>query len=214
MRISEQTIGRLSLYRRLLGRLQASGTISIYSHELAKLAHASPEVVRRDLMVTAYTGSTTKGYEVERLIEAIDTLLDGPIEQRIALIGVGNLGRAVLSYFRGRRRRLSIVVAFDVNPEMSGRVLFGTPVLAVEGMETVLAEKQVSLGIITVPETSAQEAADRLVAGGVRGILNFSPTPLRVPRSVYLENIDLTMAVEKVAYYARQGNPHEGEQQS
>lgn len=212
MRISEKTIERLSLFRRVLGRLQESGVQNVYSHELASMSHKSPEIVRRDLMATGYTGSPAKGYEVDGLIETIDTVLDGPVEQRIALVGVGNLGRAMLSFFRGKRQRLSIVLAFDTNPEKVGRVLFGTQILPVDGMETLLKENGVSLGVITVPGAVAQSVADRLVAGGVQGLLNFSPTPLRVPRDVYVEDIDLTMAIEKVAFYARQRARNKGEE--
>jgi len=212
MRISEKTIERLSVFRRVLGRLQESGVQNVYSHELASMSHSSPEIVRRDLMATGYSGSPAKGYEVLGLIETIDTVLDGPVEQRIALVGVGNLGRAMLSFFRGKRQRLSIVLAFDLNPEKVGRVLFGTQILPVDGMETLLKENGVSLGVITVPGPAAQAVADRLVAGGVQGLLNFSPTPLRVPRDVYVEDIDLTMAIEKVAFYARQRARNKGEE--
>jgi len=109
--ISERTIARLSLYRRILDRFQDKGSDSIYSHELARQSGATPAQVRRDLMEVDYFGSAARGYRVEELIMAIDRTLDGPKRQLIGLVGVGNLGRAVLHYFAGRRRQLEIVAA-------------------------------------------------------------------------------------------------------
>ena len=112
-----KTIGRLSQYRRLLGLRLAMGQRNVYSHELAAFAGVTAAQVRRDLMIVGAKGSPTKGYDVHALIECLGGVLDDPAGQRAALVGIGNLGRALLTYFHGRRPKLSIVAAFDVDAD-------------------------------------------------------------------------------------------------
>jgi len=201
---SERTIGRLSLYRRLLRELRVAGVGNVYSQELARMAGVSAAQVRRDLMAIGYSGSPARGYVVEALGESIGTFLDSPGGQAAALVGIGNLGRAVMAYFSGRRPRLAIVAAFDTDPYKVNRVIHGCRCYPAAELEQVVREHSVSVGIITVPATEAQGVADTLVRAGVSGILNFAPVPLRLPTGVYVEQIDMTMALEKVAFFARQ----------
>ena len=193
----------MSLYRRLLNELSAAGRQSIYSHQLAALAGGTAAQVRRDMMSIGYTGSPTRGYDVQELIESIGLFLDSPKGQGAALVGIGNLGRAIMSYFAGRRPKLSIVAAFDVDPAKVNRVILGCRCYPLEQLGEIIASLNISVGVITVPASTAQDIADRMVWAGVRGILNFAPVPLRVPPETYVEDIDMTMSLEKVAYFAR-----------
>jgi len=202
---SDKTIGRLSLYRRLLNRLMTEGTRNIYSHELARMAGGTAAQVRRDLMAVGYTGSPTRGYDVRELANAIGAFLDAPEAQGAALIGIGNLGRALLAYFSGRRPRLSVVAAFDSDPSKINRVIHGCRCYDIKDLAQVVKDLGISIAVITVPAGEAQNVADALVDAGIRGILNFAPVPLHVPRGVYVEDIDVTTSLEKVAYFARQG---------
>jgi redox-sensing transcriptional repressor len=201
--LSEKTIGRLSLYRRLLSKFQSQNIKHVYSHELASIAHGTATQVRRDLMMIAFSGSPSKGYNVEDLMRQIDCVLDAPEGQKIALVGIGNLGRAIISYFAGRRPNLSIVAAFDKDPHKIDRLIHGCPCYPHEKISEVVKSQRISMAIITVPAEEAQTVADTLVHSGVQGILNFAPVPLRVPSQVYIEDIDVTMLLEKVAYFAR-----------
>jgi redox-sensing transcriptional repressor len=203
--ISQRTVGRLSLYRRLLNSLAAQGVKNIYSHQLAAMAGATAAQVRRDLMAVGYMGTSIRGYAVEELTRSIGSFLDDPSGQAAALVGIGNLGRAILSYFTGRRPNLSIVAAFDVDPVKVGRVINGCHCYPLDELETVVRELDIRLGVVTVPAAAAQSVAETMVRSGIRGILNFAPAPLKVPTGVYVEDIDMTMSLEKVAYYARQG---------
>ncbi len=203
--VSEKNLGRLSLYRRLLNRLQAEGIRNIYSHELARMAGGTAAQVRRDLMAVGSLGSPKRGYSVRELIESIGIFLDAPHGEGAAIVGVGNLGRAIMAYFAGRRPRLSIVAAFDSDPSKVNRVIHGCRCYPVEDIERVVREEGVNVAIITVPAREAQATAETLVRAGVRGLLNFAPVPLRVGPDVYVEDIDMTMALEKVAYFARRG---------
>ena len=205
--ISDKTIGRLSLYRRLLNRLLAEGARNVYSHQLAVIAGVTPAQVRRDIMSIGYSGNPNRGYDVADLVESIGQSLDDPAGQRAALVGTGNLGRALLTYFSGRRPKLSIVAAFDTDPLKFDRVIQGCRCHDAARIPEVVKEQDITVGVITVPAAAAQNVATTLVRAGITGILNFAPVRLAVPAGVYVEDIDLTMALEKVAYFARKTTP-------
>ena len=199
---SNNTIGRLSLYRRLLQKLESDGVKNVYSHQLARLAGATAAQVRRDIMVVGYSGSSVHGYEVGALMGSIGQFLDAAPVQRVALIGAGNLGRALLAHFVGRNHRFSIVAAFDSDAHKTGRVIHGCRCHALEELREVLASQEVHIAMLAVPASEAQETLNRLVDAGVTGILNFAPVRLWAPGNVYVEDMDVTMALERVAYHA------------
>jgi len=203
--LSDKTIGRLSLYRRVIQELLAEGREYVYSHEIASACGVTPAQVRRDLMPTGFTGSSNRGYGIPGLLQKIDNLLDDPEEQRVALVGVGNLGRAVLAYFMGRRPNLSIVAAFDQDPTKVKRVIHGCRCYPMEELDAVVRGQRVEVAILAVPANAAQDIAQQLIASGVRGLLNFAPVSLRVPCDVYVEDLDMAISLERVAYFARHG---------
>lgn len=200
--VSEKTIARLSLYRRLLEELAAQDTDSLYSHQLAKMTGKTAAQVRRDIMSTGYSGTPQRGYDVRDLIASIDGFIDAPDGQAAALIGVGNLGRALLAYFTSRRPKLRIVASFDSDEQKVDRVIHGVRCHQMDDLLDVIEEHGVTVGIITVPASDAPKVADQLFKVGIRGILNFAPVPLKAPPHVYLENVDMTASLETVAYYA------------
>ncbi len=155
------------------------------------------------MMSIGYNGSPKRGYDIRELAESIGVFLDSPTGQGAALVGIGNLGMAIMSYFAGRRPKLSIVAAFDIDPYKVNRVIMGCRCYHQSQMGEIIAAQDISLGVITVPAAEAQAIADQMVRAGVRGILNFAPVPLRVQADVYVEDIDMTMLLEKVAYFAR-----------
>ncbi|MBN1292383.1 MAG: redox-sensing transcriptional repressor Rex [Candidatus Latescibacteria bacterium] len=201
--ISGKPIGRLSLYRRLLNGLMHEGVQSVYSHDLAARAGVTAAQVRRDIMNIGYSGNPNRGYDVRMLVESISNFLDDPDGQNVALVGVGNLGRAILAFFSGRRPKLSIVAAFDSDPEKFGRVIRGCRCYSIDQAPEVIRELNIKIATLCVPANVAQEIADLCIRAGVKGILNFAPVPLHVSGSVYVEDIDMTMSIEKVAYFAR-----------
>lgn len=203
--ISDKTIGRLSLYRRTIQKLLAEGRGYVYSHEIATVCGVTPAQVRRDLMPTGFTGSPNKGYSIAGLLQSLGNLLDDPEEQRVALVGAGNLGRAILAYFTGRRPNLSIVAAFDQDPLKVNRVIHGCRCHSMEDLSTVVKAQGVEVAILAVPANAAQSIAEQLINSGVRGILNFAPISLRVSPEVYVEDLDMAISLERVAYFARHG---------
>ncbi len=202
--ISERTIERLSLYRRLLAKLARQQSPHVYSHTLASLAHGTPAQVRRDLMLIGFSGSPARGYNIQDLIDRIDLILDSPDGQRIALVGVGNLGRALLAYIAGQRSKLAIVAAFDRDPAKTGRLINGIPCHSILDMPDFIRSRKITLAVLAVPQDAAQSVVDTLVASGIRAILNFVPVPIRVPRHVHVDDLDMMMSLEKLAYFARQ----------
>ncbi len=203
--ISDKAIARISLYRRLLMDLHKEGREAIFSHDLAAIAGGSAAQVRRDLMAIGYSGSPTKGYIIDELVRSISDFLDCARHQNVALIGIGNLGRAILAYFTNRRPNLKIVAAFDNDEHKVNRVIHGCRCYHTDDLEKILQENDVKLGILTVSASGAQGAAEKLVDAGVKGILNFAPIPLKLPRKIYVENVDMSASIEKVAFFARKG---------
>ena len=203
--VPQRTLERLTLYRRLLNALHQEGARHVYSHELAEMAGRTPAQVRRDLMAVGYAGSPARGYEVEGLIKSMRRFLDKPGGQNVALVGAGNLGKALLAYFKGRRPNLRIVVVFDIDPNKANRLIGGRRCYSPDRMAQVMKARDVRVAMLAVPAAAAQQVTDQLVAAGVQGILNFAPALLRAPERVYVEDLDMTMALEKVAYFSRRG---------
>jgi redox-sensing transcriptional repressor len=199
-----RTIGRLTRYWRSLKYLESEGQTHVYSHLLAAKAQVTAAQVRRDLMVIGYTGTPARGYDVKKLIEHIEAYIFPATEQRAAIAGVGNIGLALLKFFSGRHASLRIVASFETDPEKFGRLIQGCRCHSIENAANVVREEDITVGIIAVPEKEAQFVTDVFVEAGVRGILNFAHTPIQVPPGVYVEDIDLAMSMDRVAFFARQ----------
>jgi len=204
MKISEKNIERLLLYRRILCGLRSENVENIYSHQLARIADTTPEQVRRDIMSIGYSGSSVKGYNIIRLIESIGEFTDARETQRVTIVGAGNLGRALIDYFQGRRRKLSIAAIFDNDPQKIDRVIHGVRCYSVEQMKEVIQKNNIDVAILCVPAAAAQQVAELLIEAGIKGILNYAPVKLSLPSHIYVENRDMLLAVEKVAFFSRQ----------
>lgn len=199
-----RTIGRLTLYWRILRDLALEGVTHIYSHDLAARSQVTAAQVRRDLMFVGYSGTPARGYDVAKLRDQIEAFVFPSEEQRAILAGVGNIGRALLSFFYGRRPNLKVVASLETNPDKFGRMIQGCPCYSIDKAADVIHDLGISVGIIAVPDGEAQYVCDIFVGAGIHGILNFARTALRVPPDVYVEDIDLAMALDRVAYFARQ----------
>jgi redox-sensing transcriptional repressor len=205
--LPHKTIERLSQYRRALLLCHSQGKTHIFSHEIATIQHITAVQVRRDIMLIGYTGTLRKGYNVEELVALIGEILDMDEGTKACVVGVGNLGRAFINYFDGKRTKLSIIAAFDINPDKIGTDYCSTETFHLDDLEKVIKEKKISIGIITVSAESAPEIADRLVKAGVKGILNYSPKPVNVPDNVHLEEYDMITSLEKVAFFVKTHTP-------
>lgn len=201
--INEKTVERLSLYRRLLKQLVEKNVKYFYSHELAKMAHLTPVQIRRDLMNIGYTGNNRKGYETEKIIECISTTLDSEEPQMITIVGLGRLGTALLKYFRGKNPKIRIAALFDIDRDIVGQRFDGVLCHHVDEIEEITKDKDIKTAILATSPESANSLARRLVDSGVKSIVNFTPVPLDVDDDIFLEQIDITVSVEKAAYFAK-----------
>lgn len=199
--IPDKTIERLIYYKRMLKNLKNQNIEFCFSHQLAGLANNSAAQVRRDLMLIGYSGgSSGRGYNVGTLIECIHSQLLSGRTHKAVLVGIGNLGRAILSFFSYRQPNIEIPLAFDTDESKTDRVISGCRCFHIREMQEKIREHGVTLGIITVPAAQAQEMANELVDANVKGILNFAPLSLRTPDDVFVEELDMIMSLEKLAY--------------
>jgi len=204
--LPHKTVERLSQYRRALLMILSKEKTHVFSHEIAQMLHITPVQVRRDLMLIGYSGNLRKGYDIKELIELIGKIIDSEKGQRVAVVGLGNLGKAIISYFKGKRSKLAIIAAFDINPEKINRVYDGVACYHINQMPDIIKQHNISIGIVSVPSEQAPEIAETLTLAGIKGILNFTPKPLNVPPYVYLEEYDMITSLEKVAFFAKKND--------
>lgn len=203
MLLPERTVERLSEYRRSLLQCLEEGKMHIYSHELAGLHHNTAVQVRRDIMFIGYSSMQRKGYDVRELIDVIGDILDSEKGLNVAVIGVGNLGRAVTTYFVGKRSRLNIIATFDVDHTKIDRVISGVKCYPLNRIRELVESHNISIAIMTVPADAATEVSKQLVEAGIKGVLNFTTVALNVTQDVYLDEYDMITSLEKVAYFVK-----------
>lgn len=203
MTLPHNTIERLFLYRRILQDALADSKRSIFSHELAHISGASSEQVRRDLMLAGAEGNRRLGYDCEKLLTQFSSFFKTDTTTNIAVIGVGNIGKAIVSYFLGKKPHIDVIAIFDNDPTKHGRVIHGTHCYPTSDLEKVLKERVVHVGVIAVPAPFAQDIADKLVQARVPSLLNFAPVRLKVPPPFFVENMDMTLSIEKLGFFAK-----------
>ena len=203
--IPRKAIYRLSVYLRCLHRLQANGLRTVSSDALSKIAGVKPTQLRKDLAYFGHFGTRGLGYNVEQLARMTSDLLGTNSLQPVILVGVGNLGLALLSYRGFEQEGFEIVAAFDTEPDPD-RVRSKNIVVSIYGMEKlaeIVAAQKVKMAIVTVPATAAQEVTNGLVGMGITGILNFAPLVLRVPDEVMVNNVNLAIELETLSYFVQ-----------
>lgn len=202
-KLPDKTVERLSQYRRTLLIANATGKHHIFSHELAALLHITSVQVRRDIMLIGYSGTLRQGYDVKELIEIIGKIIDSKEGQKVAVIGIGNLGRAIIGYFSGKRTKLTVVAGFDLNPEKVDKAYAGVWCYHFEKLTEIIKKENITIAVLTVPASEAANVAELLVMAGIKGILNFTPKPINVPSNVHLEEYDMITSLEKLAYFVK-----------
>lgn len=200
-KLSKATTKRLSLYLRCLKGLEKNGITRIKSSELSKMTQVGSATIRRDFSNFGELGRSGYGYNVSDLIKVFSDMLDTKEEKRIALIGCGNLGQALLHNNFRRNENLKIVCAFDNDPTKIGQELCGYRIYSIDEMNKVLKQEKITVAISTVPSQNAQQAIDQVVENGITAILNFAPDPLVVPENVHVHYIDLTSELQTLIYF-------------
>jgi len=204
MKLPGKTVERLSEYRRTLFVCLSEGKNFIYSHDLAALLHIKAVQVRRDLMLIGYSSVLRKGYDVSELINTISEIIDPEETVNVAVIGIGNLGRAVAGYFKGKRSKLNLVASFDNDSQKVNKVISGVKCYPYSEAEKLINEMGIRIAILTVPPEFAKEVTEDIVRFGIKGILNFTTISLNVPTDVHLEEYDMITSIEKVVYFVKE----------
>lgn len=200
-RIPEKTITRLSIYLRCLEELAGNEMTAVSSQQLAERFGLNPAQVRKDLAYFGQFGVRGLGYYTGRLKQNLEQILGLNHKWEVALVGVGNLGSALLNYRGFQQRGFRILVAFENDPSKVGRRVGRVPVYHVQKLVPILKRRRIRMAVIAVPASAAQGAADRLVAAGVNAILNFAPTLLAVPSEVKVQNVDLSVMLKTLSFY-------------
>jgi len=201
--IPERTIERLCAYRRIMFRWHAQGKQRFHSHELAEEAGITSAQVRRDMMSLQTIGTPKKGYFTDNIIEELGLIIEGEGGQKAVLVGVGKLGSAIASYLGGMRPDLRVVAAFDSDPEKIGKTYDRIACRSPAELAQTIQREGALIAIVAVPSKVAQEIANQLVDAGVRALVNFTSVRLKVPEGVFVEDVDIAIALEKSAYFAR-----------
>jgi redox-sensing transcriptional repressor len=199
--IPDIVIRRLPIYVRTLRALTDADVRSVSSEELADLIGVTAAQIRRDLSYFGKFGKQGKGYDTQFLAQTIAHILRLDRQWPVALVGLGNLGRAIANYRGFTPSSFSIVSVFDRSPRNVGNVVNGMEILHDDHLTDTIIRERIKIGIIATPKTYAQDIADRMVAGGVEAILNYAPVILKVPETVTVREIDPVSALQSMTYY-------------
>ena len=199
--IPEATVGRLPRYLQALGGIAAQGTVMASSEELALAAGVTSAKVRKDLSHLGSYGTRGVGYDVAYLIHQIRRELGLTQDWGIAIAGIGNLGHALANYKGFADRGFRVAALVDIDPAKIGERVGNLDVAHIDGLPGLVKERSITIGVIATPATAVQEVGDRMVAAGIRSILNFAPAPLVVPAGVSVRSVDLAVELQILAYY-------------
>lgn len=202
--IPRKAIYRLSLYLRCLQRLKANNLRTVSSEALAAAAGVKSTQLRKDLTYFGQFGTRGLGYDVLQLAGMITDLLGTNSLQPVILVGVGNLGTALLSYRGFEKEGFEIVAAFDIDAKLKRDRRSKHPIMLMEEMADFAEKNAVKMAILTVPTTVAQEVTNELVEAGITGILNFAPIVLQVPEDVVVNNVNLAIELENLSYFIQE----------
>ena len=203
LEIPRKTVYRLSIYQRCLNRLKGNGIETVSSEALAKAAGVKPTQLRKDLTYFGHFGTRGLGYNVTGLIGAIGEVLGSSRLQPVILVGVGNLGAALLRYGGFQKEGFEIVAAFDTKPDPNRVKGLKTTLLNASGLTSYIQTQHIKMAILTVPPMHSQEVVNNMVEAGIQAVLNFAPVVLDVPKHVVVNNVDLAVELENLSYFIK-----------
>lgn len=199
--IPKATAKRLPIYYRYLNILLDENKTRVSSTELSEAIKVDSATIRRDFSYFGALGKRGYGYDVPKLINFFKKILDQDKLTNVALVGVGNLGQALLNFNFHKNSNVRISAAFDIDSKLINTVKSGVPVYSMDELEKQLQDQQIKIAIITVPEKGVQNVTDRLVKANISGILNFTPRRLSVPENVRVQSVDLTNELQTLIYF-------------
>lgn len=206
VKIPRATAKRLPLYYRYLVFLNDEGKEKVSSTELSEAVQVDSASIRRDFSYFGALGKRGYGYDVKSLLDFFKKILNQDTLTNVALVGVGNMGHALLNYNFKRTNNIRISAAFDVNKEITGKIMNGVPVYHTDVLKTQLSEQQIEIAILAVPKDQAQDTANELIEAGIKGIMNFTPIRISTPSNVRVQNVDLATELQTLIYFLEQDN--------
>ena len=198
--IPAPVVGRLSLYLRQVEQLARQGRTKVSSRELAESLQITDAKVRKDLAWFGNFGSPGVGYRIEPLIEALRHVMGTDRTWDVVVVGVGDLGRALLRYRGFRRKGFRVLGAFDVAPTKVGKKIGEVPVWHFDQLPEIIRQHKVKLAVVAVPAEAAQGVVDKLCRCGIKGILNFAATSLQTSAGVAVSQVDLAASLEQLSF--------------
>jgi len=205
-KIPRATAKRLPIYYRYLNILLDADKTRVSSTELSEAVKVDSATIRRDFSYFGALGKRGYGYDVESLLKFFKKILNQDRLTNVALIGVGNLGHALLNFNFHQDSNVRISAAFDVNEDIANTIQSGVPIYPMTDLRTQLEEQQIEVAILTVPSPVAQEVTNNAIAGGIKGILNFTPLRITVPKNIRVQNVDLTNELQTLIYFLEHYN--------
>ena len=198
--ISQAVIGRLPRYYRYLGELLSNGVERISSSDLSKRMHVTASQIRQDLNNFGGFGQQGYGYNVKYLHTEIGKILGLNVNRNFVIIGAGNLGQALANYAGFERSGFILKGIFDVNPRLEGVSIRGIPIRMMDDLKAFITENNIEIAVLTIPKTKAAEVAQMLADTNIKGIWNFAPTDLHLPKEVVVENVHLGDSLMSLSY--------------
>jgi redox-sensing transcriptional repressor len=201
IKIPKPTIKRLAMYYRCLENKKAKGMQKTLSKEIAESLEIKASQIRKDLSYFGEFGKRGVGYDIDKLMDSIKTILGLNKKWNVAIVGVGNLGSAIANYTGLEKNGFIIKAAFDKNKSKVGtQISAGVLVYDMNDLKKICKEKNIEIAILTVPASVAQQVTDMLVETGIKGILNFTPTTIKTPENISVEDVDFTISLKSLTY--------------
>lgn len=201
VKVPEKTVTRLSIYLRCLEELERDGVTSVSSRQLAERFGLNAAQVRKDLAYFGQFGVRGLGYHIAELKHNLERILGLKQDWEVALVGVGNLGSALIAYKGFGARGFRIGLAFDASPAKAGQTVLDVEIQGMDRLVPAIRRRRVKIAVLAVPAPAAQSVADLLVEAGVTAILNFAPAQLTVPAGVKVQNVDLSVLLKTLSYH-------------
>ena len=195
--MNRELIQRLSQYRRVLMKLRSLGFVKVFSDNLGDAVRVSASLVRKDLSSFGMGGNKRGGYSIDSLLEGLSTILGATGEHRLIVVGCGRIGQAVMAYYTNAPEGIRVLAGFDVAADLISEEQ-AVPVYHISKLEEYVAEKEVTVAVVTVPGDSASEVIERLRRCGVSGVLNFAPVKMKSCNSCIVDNINIRNAIENL----------------
>jgi len=197
---NKNCIIRLSRYKNALYRLQALGFVKVFSDNLADAVGGTASQVRKDFSIFGISGNKKGGYQIDSLLEKLNSILGKDQLQKVVVVGAGHIGSALMRYRGFEKEGIKIVAGFDIDPSKINRSTL-VPVLPLEEARAFIKSNGIRIAILAVPDIAAQQAADLICASGIKGILNFAPLRLKAAEGCIINNVNLEIELENLIYF-------------